>query len=262
MSVATPGLFDAHLHIIDPAFPLVANQGYLPPPFTVADYRAQAEALGITGGAVVSGSFQSFDQGYLLAALAALGEGFVGVTQLPADASDREIDRLDDAGVRALRFNLRRGGPLDPAQIERCARHVFARHGWHVEFYVDAASLAEMVPLLRRLPAVSIDHLGLEAAALPTLLPLIESGVRVKATGFGRVDFEVADALKRIHRANPAALMFGTDLPSTRSSRPFAAGDIGLVEETLGADGAACVLWKNARVFYRVPPTPSAETAP
>ena len=34
-------IFDTHLHIVDPRFPLVPNQGYLPPPFTVDDYRAR-----------------------------------------------------------------------------------------------------------------------------------------------------------------------------------------------------------------------------
>ena len=257
----TPHLFDAHLHIIDPAYPLVANHGYLPPAFTVADYRAHAGSLGIAGGAVVSGSFQGYDQSYLVAALAALGEGFVGVAQLPADIGDADLDRLAAAGVRALRFNLRRGALLDASQVERMARRAFDRHGWHAEFYVDSESLTALEALLRCLPAASIDHLGLEAAALPTLLRLVDCGVRVKATGFGRVDFAVADVLRRIHRTNPAALMFGTDLPSTRASRPFSADDIRLVEETLGADGAACVLWKNAHAFYRVPPPPHVEPA-
>lgn len=242
-------LFDAHLHIIDPRFPLVENQGYLPPPFTVDDYRQVAASLGIDGGAVVSGSFQAFDQSYLLAALAALGSGFVGVTQLPEEVSDPELDRLDAAGVRALRFNLKRGGGCDPAQIERVARRIHDRLGWHVEFYLDAASLEELAPLLRRLPAVAIDHLGLEIGALHSLLRLAEAGVRIKATGFGRVDFDVASALRSIHRVNPSALMFGSDLPSTRARRPFAASDIALIEYAIG-DDAACVLWKNAHHFY------------
>ncbi|MGC1332472.1 amidohydrolase family protein, partial [Pseudomonas sp.] len=69
-------VFDAHCHIIDPRFPLVANEGYLPPTYTVDDYLAQAAPLGVCGGAVVSGSFQAFDQTYLLDALARLGPGF------------------------------------------------------------------------------------------------------------------------------------------------------------------------------------------
>ena len=43
-------------------------------------------------------------------ALAVLGPTFVGVTQLPADCSDEQILELDRSGVRAVRFNLRRGG--------------------------------------------------------------------------------------------------------------------------------------------------------
>ena len=72
MTPAYGPVFDAHLHIVDPRFPLVANEGYLPEPYRTADYRAAAEPLGVVGGAIVSGSFQAFDQDYLLDALAAL----------------------------------------------------------------------------------------------------------------------------------------------------------------------------------------------
>jgi len=41
MTSVAPTVFDAHLHIIDPRFPLVANQGFLPDPFAVADYRGR-----------------------------------------------------------------------------------------------------------------------------------------------------------------------------------------------------------------------------
>lgn len=275
-------IFDAHLHIIDPAFPLQANQGYLPPPFSVADYRGAAAPLGIAGGAVVSGSFQGFDQSYLTAALAALGEGYVGVTQLPATVADAELDRLAAAGVRALRFNLYRGGSqgnegpplvsLTPsggaaasggwvhtdyaAQLLPFARRVHDRVGWHVELYIGGAALAALAPSLREMLAaglaLSVDHLGLEAAALPVLLPLVERGARVKATGFSRVDFAPADTLRRIHAANPQALMFGTDLPSTRAPRPFAATDLALLVEALGETALPAVLWQNARNFYRL----------
>lgn len=37
MVMKTHGLFDAHFHIVDPRFPLVANAGYLPDTFTVAE---------------------------------------------------------------------------------------------------------------------------------------------------------------------------------------------------------------------------------
>lgn len=81
-------IFDGHFHIIDPRFPLVSDQSYLPPVFTCADYLKRTERLHIVGGALVSGSFQAFDQPYLLAALKELGPSFVGVTQLPISVTD------------------------------------------------------------------------------------------------------------------------------------------------------------------------------
>jgi predicted TIM-barrel fold metal-dependent hydrolase len=244
-------IFDSHLHIIDPAFPLVPNQGYLPDPFNVDDYLREADPLGITAGAVVSGSFQAFDQSYLTSALALLGRTFVGVTQLPASVSDAEIRRLNEKGVKAIRFNLKRGGSESIGHLESFARRVHDLVGWHVELYADSRELRGLQETLLRLPAVSIDHLGLSKEGFPTLVRLAEKGVRVKATGFGRVDFPVSDALRAIHSANPHALMFGTDLPSTRAPRPFWTSDIELVVETLGDQAAEMALWRNAVTFYR-----------
>ena len=82
-------VFDAHLHILDMRFPLIPNKGYLPDPFTVRDYLNRTKDLEILGGAVVSGSFQGFDQSYLIDALKRLGQHFVGVTQLPPTVTQR-----------------------------------------------------------------------------------------------------------------------------------------------------------------------------
>jgi predicted TIM-barrel fold metal-dependent hydrolase len=246
-------LFDSHLHIIDPRFPLVENAGYLPPSFTVPDYRARTAAWPLVGGAVVSASFQGFDQSYLLAALRELGEGFVGVTQLPATVTDDEVLALAAAGVRGARFNLRRGGSAAASDLESMAARFHELAGWHVELYVDAAEVGDLRRTLLDLPAVCIDHLGLSRAGLQDLLSLAERGVRVKATGFGRVDFPVEDALRDLHAANPEALMFGSDLPSTRAPRPFAESDIDRVGQALGDAGARKVLCDNALTFYRLP---------
>jgi predicted TIM-barrel fold metal-dependent hydrolase len=247
-------LFDSHLHIVDPRFPLVVNDGYTPPPFTCADYRARTAHYALAGGCVVSGSFQAFDQTYLVAALAELGPAFVGVTQLPADAPDAEILALAAAGVRGLRFNARRGGSASLDALERCAHRVHALAGWHVELYIDARDLPPIADLIGTLPAVSVDHLGLSATGLPGLLRLAERGVRVKATGFGRLDGDPAATMRELYAANPDCLMFGTDLPSTRASRPYRDEDLALVLRTFDGPRAAKVLRDNAAAFYRVPP--------
>lgn len=244
-------LFDTHLHIIDDRFPLVPNNGYLPQTFTCEDYLARMQGYTLAGGAVVSGSFQAFDQTYLLEALNRLGPAFVGVTQVPATTTDEELLALDKAGVRAVRFNLRRGGSEEAGHLDRMARRVHELVGWHVELYVDARELTSLFDTLVALPAVSIDHLGLCREGFGTLLRLAERGVRVKATGFGRVDFDVRTALQELFKANPEALMFGTDLPSTRAPRPYRDSDFALVIEALGADDAGQVLHANATSFYR-----------
>ncbi|MCF5468242.1 amidohydrolase family protein [Pseudomonas syringae] len=245
-------IFDAHCHIIDPHFPLIANNGFLPEPFGVNEYLSVVKPLGVAGGAVVSGSFQGFDQSYLLDALAKLGPGFVGVTQLPTSVTDEELDALNAAGVRALRFNLKRGGSEQLDQLEALALRVHERVGWHAELYIDSRELADIEPRLHKLPAISIDHLGLSAEGLPSVLRLAERGAKIKACGFGRVDFPVREALRDIYAANPNALMFGSDLPSTRAPRPFQADDVDLLIDALGEHGARQALWDNAAQFYRL----------
>jgi len=244
-------IFDSHFHIIDKRFPLVANEGYLPNEFTCEDYLGCTKSIHLAGGAIVSGSFQAFDQTYLIDALQQLGPCFVGVTQMPESVSDQEVLELHEVGVRAVRFNLKRGGSEKVEHLERLARRVYELAGWHVELYVNSKDLPALFNTLAHLPAVSIDHLGLSKRGFDVLLALVELGAHVKATGFGRVDFDVKGALKEICSANPHSLMFGTDLPSTRATRPYSDEDLLLIPETLGDEMARKVLYENAVAFYR-----------
>lgn len=82
------------------------------------------------------------------------------------------------------------------------------------------------------------------------MLKLVEKGVRVKATGFGRVDLNVEHALTSIYQTNPDALMFGTDLPSTRAKRPFEYGDVELIQQLFDEKAADHILYKNAHHWY------------
>lgn len=248
----TGPVFDAHFHVVDPRFPLVPDQGFVPEPFDVESYRRAVTRLGVVGGAVVAGSFQGFDSSWLADALASLGSAFVGVAQLPPTVADEEVCRLDALGVRAVRANLHRGGRGALEGLEALAGRVWEVAGWHVEVYLDARHLDELGPSLARLPRVCVDHLGLSAAGLAHLLDLVEGGAWVKASGFGRVDFDVPKALRGIAAANPAALLFGTDLPSTRAPRPFHLADVDLLSESLGDEGLVRrVLHDNAMELYR-----------
>ena len=245
-------LFDSHCHIIDHRFPIVANQGYTPPHFPLEDYLAQAKPLGVVAGAVVSGSFQANDQTYLMDILPKLGPAWVGVTQIPNDYPDAEIVKLGKLGVRAVRFNVFRGRIDSVDDIVALATRAHSVAGWHSEIYADAAALAPHVDKLSKLPQLCIDHLGMTEAGVPVLLDLVAAGCKVKATGFGRVKIDVPKTLEAIARKNPNALVFGTDIPSTRAARPFEAADIDLVERVLGRELAQKAFWDNPLALYRV----------
>jgi hypothetical protein len=195
----------------------------------VDDYRAAA--AGFTGGAVVAASFLGVDQRWLLDALAALGPGFVGVAQLPPTVSDEEILALDRAGVRGIRFNLRRGGALD---IDLALR-VHELAGWHTEVYADDLPAHEA--RLRAIPRLCVDHLGMSDDGLAAAVRL---GATVKATPRFAGDLRAVD---------PARLLFGTDLPGTRSPRRFEPADFDRI-----AAIAPAALDENPRAWYRLNP--------
>jgi predicted TIM-barrel fold metal-dependent hydrolase len=244
-------LFDTHFHILDHRFPLTENQGFAPPVFPVDAYVERTRGLDVRGGVVVAASFQEFDTAFMYDALARLGPTFVGVIQVPADVREAEVRRLDAAGVRAVRFNLYRGGSAGLADLDRLARRVHDIAGWHAELYVDLAALGDAAEAIARLPKASIDHLGMTAEGLPMLVKLAGRGVHVKATGFGRVSVDPASAVRALVAANPDCLMFGSDLPSQRARRPFEPGDIDLVRDAVGEALARKVLFDNAVAFYR-----------
>ncbi|KQL37649.1 2-pyrone-4,6-dicarboxylate hydrolase [Bacillus sp. FJAT-25509] len=243
-------IFDAHFHIIDFNFPIIENQGYLPPNYVVEDYQNETTDLNVLGGAIVSGSFQGFDQEYLLNALKQMGTTFCGVTQLPFTVTDEEIISLNEKGVKALRFNIKRGGSEDRSKLDYFARRVYDLVGWHSELYIDAKELPEIASIIEKLPAISIDHLGLSEEGLLHLLKLVDKGIHVKATGFGRVELNVEKTLRSIYETNPDALMFGSDLPSTRAKRPFEYTDIELIQQLFDEKAIDKILYTNALKWY------------
>ncbi len=57
-------------------------------------------------------------------------------------------------------------------------------------------------------------------------------------------------ALQAIYHVNPDALMFGTDLPSTRAKRPFNNADVELIQQLFDQQAADKILYENALQWY------------
>jgi len=244
-------IFDSHFHIINPKFPLVENNGYLPPNFTAENYQEKIIGLGIVGGAIVSGSFQRFDQEYLLDSLNILGLNYFGVANIPISVSINELERLNKSNICAVRFNLKRGGSERLENLIELSNMLFDNYGWHTELYVDSNDLKELKTILQQIPKFSIDHLGLSKAGLTELYYWAEKGVKIKATGFGRVDFNPISVMKKIYSINPNSLMFGTDLPSTRAKTPFSVKDLKLIQDNFSDNERKRIFYKNAIEWYR-----------
>ena len=244
-------IFDSHFHIIDFSYPVIENNGYYPPEFTTENYRDEINEIELIGGAIVSGSFQGFDQSYLKDSISKLGKNFYGVANIPVTMNDKELKELNEHNIVAVRFNLKRGGSETVDNLEYLSNKLREEYGWHTELYVDSQNLGEIGRVLQKIKVFSIDHLGLSKSGLNELYKWVEKGIKIKATGFGRIDFDPIEAMKVINKINPEALMFGTDLPSTRAKTPFSKLDIQRIKENFNEDDQERIFYKNAVKWYK-----------
>ena len=245
--------FDSHFHIIDKKYPLSSNQGYTPDEFSVLDYVTKLKEYRLVGGVVVSGSFQGHDQSYFTSALSQLGERYFGITQLRPCVSDNEIISLHKMGIRGLRFNLNRLGREQMDYMLSMASRVYELCQWHVELYLCENSEPELISRIKALPKVAIDHMSGSKENLEKILRLHHPNLCIKASGFGRVNFNIKQALSAVYSYNPSALMFGSDLPSTRAKRQYEDSDLNIIIDTLGPKAAKQIFMDNAIAFYNVP---------
>jgi predicted TIM-barrel fold metal-dependent hydrolase len=244
-------LFDSIFHIIDYRFPIIENQGYLPPQFLPSDYLKFMSRYELLGGTVVSGSFQGFDTQYLISALSVLGKHYVGVINYNPHYTDLDIINLDKLGVKAIRFNVKRGTKDVIDLIEYASKRVFDLVNWHSEIYIDSKDIHSIKDKLLKIPRLAIDHLGL-SKGFNDVLSLVEKGAYVKASGFGRLDFDPVWAIKQILAINENACVFGSDLPSTRAQRPFLPSDIELINNNFDNSQSKKIFYENALKLYKI----------
>ena len=246
-------IFDSHFHIINPNYPLIRNHGYIPSDFTAEDYQNQVKDFSIEGGAIISGSFQGFHQEYLLDSLQKFGANYYGVANIPLEMGSADLKKLNRWNIRGVRFNLKRGGSESLKNMVRLSNKLFDLFGWHSELYVDSKDLKTLHSKLRQIPRFSIDHLGISKSGLRDLYYWADQGVKIKATGFGRVNFNPISAMKKIYSINPESLMFGTDLPSTRAREPFSHEHLKRIQDNFSDKALEKILYLNAKNWYSKP---------
>jgi D-galactarolactone isomerase len=177
------GSVDCHHHIYDHRFPYDLETKLRPAEATVADYRQLQKRLGLQRSVVVQPSSYGSDNSCLVDALQQFGGDARGIAVIDQQTSDNELERLNDAGVRGIRFNLSRPARAGVELMDRlCAR--IAPLGWHAQIHTFGPGYVALESRLAELPVlVVIDHLGrvpipggLQHEAFAALRRLVDRG--------------------------------------------------------------------------------------
>lgn len=233
---APPGACDSHLHILDPRFPSPGPAE--PAGMTVDDYRLLQRRIGTVRAVPVQAKHYRTDNSCLLDALQRLGANGRGVAVVLPSVTDAELRRLDEGGVRGLRFSV--WNPADTVttigMIEPLAHRV-AGLGWHVQLHLSAEQFVDAAAMLNRLPCpLVIDHMGRlppsEGASHPAfkvISDLLDKGQAwVKLAGAyldtaeGAPDYADATRIAQAFvKAAPERLVWGSDWPHvTEACKP------------------------------------------
>jgi 2-pyrone-4,6-dicarboxylate lactonase len=164
------GAVDAHCHVFGPGdvFPYHASRKYTPCDATKETLFARRDFLGFERNIIVQGSCHGPDNRALLDALAHSDGKARGVAVVNPDIDDAELQRMDEGGVRAVRFTfVPRLAEELPHEVYRQIAGRIARLGWHLVVYFEVHDLMRLTPLLTSIPTpVVIDHLAVPDISL------------------------------------------------------------------------------------------------
>ncbi|MGO9172990.1 MAG: amidohydrolase family protein [Rhodomicrobium sp.] len=230
------GAADTHAHLIGlpPRYPFVANRSYTPPEAPLEKYLAMLDASGMAFGGLTQVSVHGAGNRLLIEGLQAHPERLRSVAVAAADAPERELVALKDAGVVGLRLNVLFGGGIG---FEALARYgaLCRDMEWHLQLLLDARQLPELASKLSKLPVeFLVDHMGYipasEGTANPgfrTLLSLVRDGAWVRLSGAFRTSVQgppYADTIpfaRALQEASPDRCLWGSDWPHVAHYGPM-----------------------------------------
>jgi 2-pyrone-4,6-dicarboxylate lactonase len=161
---APAGAVDAHCHVFGPAarFPYAPERKYTPVDAPKEKLFGLRDFLGLDRNVIVQASCHGTDNAALVDALVNSGGKARGVAVISEQTGRSELEALDKAGVRGVRFNfLKRLADFTPRDVlERIAARV-APLGWHIVVYFEMPDLPELESFFTSLPTVVVvDHMG------------------------------------------------------------------------------------------------------
>ncbi len=155
---------DAHCHIFGPGdkYPYAPDRSYTPPDAPLERFVELQKTLGLERAVLVNASCHGTDNTVILDAIAQSGGRYRGVANVDGSITDAELERLDQGGVRGIRFNFvaHLGGTPDLDEFDTLVKRIVPL-GWHVVLHFDAKDLLKFEGMLRKLPVpFIIDHMG------------------------------------------------------------------------------------------------------
>ena len=164
------GAVDAHCHVFGPSdkFPYSPIRKYTPFDAPTQKLFALRDYLGFDKNVLVQASCHGKNNDAMVDCLNLSKGKARGVAIVDPSISDEELEALDKAGVRGVRFNFlkRLVDPTPKSEYLKIAKRV-AKMGWHVVVYFEAEELEDIAPFLQSIPTlVVIDHMGRPDVAL------------------------------------------------------------------------------------------------
>jgi len=158
------GAVDAHCHVFGPAhrFPYHPKRKYTPCDAPKEKLFELRDYLGFARNVIVQASCHGTDNAALIDALAAAGELARGVAVVDPSITVAELEAMDRAGVRAVRFNfVKRLVDSTPREVFLAVADKIKALGWHIDVYFEARDLEGLIPFLNELDTtIVVDHMG------------------------------------------------------------------------------------------------------
>ncbi len=215
------GAVDAHCHVFGPGaeFPFAPERKYTPCDGGKEELFALRDHLGVSRNVIVQATCHGADNSAMVNAVQSSGGRARGVATVRPDISEAELRRLDQAGVRGVRFNfLKRLVTSAPQEDLAAIAKKIAPLGWHIVIYFEGADLEGLEGFFGTLPTpLVVDHMGRPDVTKPVggpefsrFLGFVEQNdVWVKVSCPERLSVSGPPALGGEQRAYTDAVPFG-----------------------------------------------------
>jgi 2-pyrone-4,6-dicarboxylate lactonase len=244
------GAVDAHNHVFGPEarFPFAPKRKYTPCDAPKEKLFALHDFLGFDKAVIVQATCHDTDNRALVDALVTSSGRARGVAFVGDEITDAELQELDRAGIRGVRFNfIKRLVDSTPRDVMQRIATRIAPLGWHIVIYFEHADLEEMEPFLKSLPTTLVfDHMacpdvkaGVNARPFQNWLKALDANATwitkvtcpERFTVTGPPYDDVVPFAKAIVDRFPERVIWGTDWP--HPNMPKEAPDDGVIVDMI-----------------------------